>query len=410
MSPEDWVFRRERDYPLSYVLTGADREYIKTGRRSDHPSTNPNKRIQKKIGRLGNRIEDLFVDVALLDSEEWLSPEDRKTMLKRLGNCERYPKMKNMMVCGDIQNRHITLGYKFGSMLERLHHIKNECNEEDLLWGVILAFYGEKVRHQTQEQVSLQELSEFIEEKSLERQELAETHKQQSSVDENMSNTRNEKKKKVNVFLQEHGLSSNDTLAQALIERFNIDPIDSPEKFKNKLQKVSRETPLKEVNQLGRAIESDIDDVFNKQVQGVQAVKVLDAILERTTGKLNLSSESVIDRHKIYNGIEDSVDKKSFTRTIRHLGGQYDRSEWPKYPLLEKLEEGWTVSAYGSLLAYCEYNSYHQDITWIYHQWAFPRQSIKDWVKYVLPAINEISDEEYGTQWIPGHSTYDEVE
>ncbi|EMA23803.1 hypothetical protein [Haloarcula marismortui] len=400
MTFDDWVFERQRDYPLNYVLTGSDREFIQNKRKSDHPKDDPRKRIQNKKDKLPNRIRDLLIDIKLLDDDGQLTSVDSNRIFEQLGDISKSTNLDLDFGLGSPYDRNYVVGEKIGRSIHRIQDPTTAEEQMTLVLGFISAFV-ENGAQDSQPKISFDEFIDFLSEKSKERKKGRDLDNGPDIVYQN----HNQHIEAISEILSTYNLTPDQMMSEALWNGIEYSPIEEEEEFCDKLEILLAESPLRQVNELQVAIASDTDNIFNKEISGVDAQEIFETVLKETRAPLTYSSSSCIGRQKVRQKLNQSISQKSCTTAIRHFGGRYERINWPTFPIFSKKERGWTVTAYGSLLAYCKYQK-NGSANWLYRPWGFPDHKIPNWSEYVLPALRETGDAHYDTQWICDHNPH----
>ena len=400
MTSDDWVFERQRDYPLSYVLTGADREYLQNKRKSDHPRSDPEERIQNRVEKLPDRIQDLIIDLWLLDDDGRLSGECWSDLKNEVGDFSQAPLITDELVdYEELHSQEFIFGNKMGNALKSLNNPGDEDSDLWLLWGIIVALIGKEAEQHPDQKSSFSPLQNFIQERIDKRHKRMKQVQEYEQKADKAFEIRIQRINYIHDILIEYGLDPNPGINRALFRGIDANPIESTEVFCRELECLLNDTPLEQTNKLERSVNSDLDAVLNKNIQGVSAQAVFEAVIIKSTDGDISSGSNPINRTEIERYLDNGIDKRSFTRVLKFLADKYDRYQWPRYPVITKSESGWEASQYGILLEYCD-NGPHPGTTWMYKPWIFPEYATDGWKEYVLSAINETSFEEHDHQSI----------
>lgn len=389
----EWEFERERGYPLEYVLTGADREYILTGIKKDHPEDTPEERIRARKNSLPARIQDLLTDIALLYMSDRLTPQDWKRIKKTTANLDhRVDTLVNIPHSKSFHCGSFHFGHQLGIITRMLQSTSKDGSDwKDIVWGFLLAFIGEERSQIPREK---EKFESFVSEcrSRLERRDNS------ILTEKELMNASEERLNSINRFeepIKECGLKPTPGIIYYLQKGASFESHSERVKY---VKAQIRFTPIREINQLDKHLRRDLDNIANKLVSGVEVEGVFRTFVEETGSPTSYTCPSQgLDKESVYRSLEQSIEQKSSTQAIKALAKKYDYG-WPAYPIVQKRKGEWRFTKYGSLLAYCKRDK-HSSTTWMYQPWE-PEGDSSGWKQYIIPALNEVFNGDYDTQWL----------
>lgn len=408
-----WDFDQGRDYPLKYVLTDTDRKYLQTKRTSDHPAS-PEERISEKVDRVPDRVQDLFIDIAMLRADGRLNEESWRDILELSKSQYRIDTITGIPLTLEEKLRPtISIGHQWGRVMESLYEpVHSEIEElqeysrssghdlesqwEDLLWGVALAFLGREHGQITQEEQIFDDLIAHLQRRMDERR-AALSEEERDAVDQRRTNERSEVVEAISNQLTDFDLNPSPGAIRVIRKQISQDPIQEPEKFNCLVEELLDKTPFEEINTIESAIQQDIEHIENGEIQGVDAEKIFRAVVDAISSRTAYNTNKRIDRKELAEKLPGESQKNT-TQALRALGKRYDHHLWPTKKIATQSEEGWGLTDYGELIAYCYFRK-EGDTLWMYDPYLYAENGIEELEELTTPVIEEFFDDHYDPYW-----------
>lgn len=365
----------DRNQHRRYVFNSQDRLYCANKECGSYREATLKERIrEERIEKFPERVQDFIDDVMLVcySDEEFLAPEEWDSLWQQLLDVEqRATAIHERDIRPPIEDSdEAQFGFELGHTIGLLR--RESSPTEPLIWGLIqgiLATGWESTEAQTK---TIESIITQFENRIAKR---CQRSKAELGEQGRMDDLSDDIESRLNVHLHSYDIEG--TASEiGIIERFVGRIIRSGRGYdlSEDIKSFVEQHDLYAVDYLRKQLERDSKIVANKSKQGVEVCRLLQYMHRESRVDHSIESNNDNTRPDPPKYVIKPVHKDEFpfsskkshmlVNALKQLSNTADGGLNPSQPVVEQVESGWQLTAYGDILCHTVFEE--KDSTWVY--------------------------------------------